>query len=166
MHNSLLCDRTQDDKLCCGLMHAYLSDALVINFDDKVKLLLRHPIMVQVFSAVQAHNPSCITPEHLHVGLLAWLQLNDPTAATAALQRHYALAFNWTAPQQQTVFQDALAFCKASRNEAALPLLQSISMAGLKAKLPLAPMQAHELVMAMLSLGQTENACQVSIERL
>ncbi|DBB02107.1 TPA: hypothetical protein ACH3X3_011149 [Trebouxia sp. C0006] len=126
----------------------------------------RHADVVKVFSAVQAHNPSCITPEHLHVGLLAWLQLNDPTAATAALQRHYALAFNWTAPQQQTVFQDALAFCKACRNEAALPLLQSISMAGLKAKLPLAPMQAHELVMAMLSLGQTENACQVSIERL
>ncbi|KAL0047669.1 hypothetical protein WJX82_008911 [Trebouxia sp. C0006] len=75
----------------------------------------RHADVVKVFSAVQAHNPSCITPEHLH----------------------------------------------ACRNEAALPLLQSISMAGLKAKLPLAPMQAHELVMAMLSLGQTENACQV-----
>jgi len=36
----------------------------------------------------------------------------------------------------------------------------------LKAKLPLAPVQAHELVLALLSLGQTQNALQVSIDRL
>ncbi len=154
------------DKLRCGLMHAHLSHALVSCIDDNIKLLPRQPVTMQVFSAVQAHDPSCIAPEHLHMALLAWLELNDPTAATSALQRHDALAVNWTAPQQQAVFQDALRFFKASQKDAALPLLQSLCMAGLKAKLPLAPVQAHELVLALLSLGQTQNALQVSIDRL
>ncbi|KAL0019551.1 hypothetical protein WJX77_012189 [Trebouxia sp. C0004] len=120
-----------------------------------------HAEVVKVFSAVQAHDPTCIAPEHLHMALLAWLELSDPTAATSALQRHDALAVNWTAPQQQAVFQDALRFFKTSQKDAALPLLQSVCMAGWKAKLPLAPMQAHELVLAMLSLGQTQNAFQI-----
>ena len=121
---------------------------------------------MQVFSAVQAQDPSSVAPEHLHMALLPWLQLNDLTAATSALQRHDARAVKWAAAQQQVVFHDALRFLKASRKDAALPLLQSVCMAGLKAKLPLAPMQAHELVMAMLSLGQTQNAFQVSTDRL
>ena len=121
---------------------------------------------MQVFSTVQAQDPTCIAPEHLHMALLAWLELNDPTAATSALQRHRALAVSWTAPQQQAVFQDALRCCKTAKKDAALPLLQSVCMAGVKGSLPLAPMQAHELVLAMLSLGQTQNAFQVSIDRV
>lgn len=121
---------------------------------------------MQVFSAVQAHDPSCIAPEHLQMAMLAWLQLNDLTAATSALQRHDALAVKWTATHQQAVFHDALRLFKASRKDAALPLLQSVCMAGLTAKLPLGPMQTHELAMAMLSLGQTQNAFQVSTDRL
>ena len=128
--------------------------------------MLRHPIARQVFSAVQAQDPSCIAPEHLHMALLAWLQQKDLIAATTALSRHHALAVNWTAPQQQAVFQNALKCFKAAQNDAALPLLQSMCMAGSKAKSPLAPMQAHELVVAMLSLGQTQNAFQVSIDRV
>jgi hypothetical protein len=126
--------------------------------------MLRHPITLQVFSAVQAHDPSCIAPEHLHMALLAWLQLKDLTAATSALQKHDALALNWTAPQQQAVFQDALRCFKTSQKDAALPLLHSVCMAGVKASLPLAPMQVHESVMAMLSIGKTHDAFQVSIE--
>ncbi len=133
--------------------------------DIDIKVLLKQLITVQVFSAVQAHDPSCIAPEHLHMALLAWLQLHDLTAATSALQRHDALALNWTAPQQQAVFQDALRCFKTSQKHAALPLLHSVCMAGVRASLPLAPMQAHESVMATLSMGQAQNAFQVSIER-
>ena len=128
--------------------------------------MLRHPITLQVFSAVQAQDPSCIAPEHLHMAMLAWLQQKDIIAATTALSRHHALAVNWTAPQQQAVFQKALNCFKAAQNDAALPLLQSMCMAGLQARLPHAPMQAHELVMAMLSSGQTQNAFQVSVDRV
>ena len=128
--------------------------------------MLRHPIALQVFSALQAQDPSCIAPEHLHMALLAWLQLKDLIAATTALSRHHALAVKWTAPQQQAVFQTTLNCFKDAQNDAALPLLQSMCMAGLKARLPLAPMQAHELVMAMLSSGQTQSAFQVSIDRV
>ncbi len=101
---------------------------------------------MQVFSAVQAHDPSCITPEHLHMALLAWLQLKHLTAATSALQSHDALA--------------------VKQKDAAVPLLQSVCIAGVKGGLPLVPMQVHELVMAVLSMGQTQNAFQVSVGRI
>ena len=127
-------------------------------------MLLRQLNTMQVFSAVQAQDPSCIAPEHLQMALLAWLQLSDLAAAASALQRHHALAVNWTAPEQQAVFQDALMTFKIAGKDAALLLLQSVCMAGVKGSLPLAPMQVHESVLAMLSLGQTQSAFQVRLD--
>ena len=120
-------------------------------------------IHLQLFGLLEAQPTERIQPDYLHIALLAWLQLEDITAAHAAMQRHRALTNAWTAQQQRFTFESALHTAgKLACSDAALHLAQQIWMIAVSNNLPDKELQLQSLVSVLLSKSQLPEAHRVS----
>ena len=97
------------------------------------------------------------------MALLAWVNLESPTAGHAAVQRHAYLADDWDAKQQLAAFEGALGLVQQHAGASAAVLLaQHVCTLAVAAQMPNSAKQVHDLVCAVLLQHQTRDAFQVS----
>ena len=110
---------------------------------------------------MEANSVSQITADCLYMALLAWVELECPTAGHAAVQRHASLAADWEPKQQLAAFQRALGLVQQQAVNS-VQLAQHVCMLAVAGQMPDSAKQVHDLVCAMLLQHQTRGAFQVS----